>query len=40
MAPSRSEEYKDATIQINRTKRERAQLERNISDFIMRRSRT
>ena len=38
LAPSRSEEYKDATIQINRAKRERAQLERNIRDFITRRA--
>ena len=38
LAPSRSEEWKDALIQIKRTKRERAQLERNIVDLdIMRR---
>lgn len=37
LAPSHSEEYKDATIQINRVKRERAQLERNIRELDIRR---
>ena len=37
LAPSRSEEHKDATIQINRIKRERAQLERNIRELDIRR---
>ena len=40
LAPSRSEEWRDALIQIKRTKRERALLERNIIDLdIMRRKR-
>ena len=37
LAPSHSEEYKDATIQLNRIKRERAQLERNLKELDIRR---